>query len=502
MSLSRFISQRLLVAPNKGNSRPIVLIAKGGILIGMILMIISIGVVNGFQDEIQQKMVGFNGHLQILSQSNQGGDGQIPFERNSDLEKKIASIPGVKKISPSVHTPVLLESKTELQGGIAKGVDANADTLFLHGILKQGHWPKWDVVDTSNQLEIALSSYQLKQLHVALNDKISIYFLNGHEIPLQQNFTIVGVYDTGLEEFDRQIVFIPIFKALKYSKFGLQVNIGVQQDHHNPANILVYPEIQGRKSEITCHWNFLNHPAAPEDTFALNNQHKEPVTIQLIVQDESQRLTDSAFLQLPWVDTLSMGSNPSKANHYIGAYEIYLENMSQLAAVETEVFNQIPFYLTTESVIEKNPELIAWLGMLDINVIIIIAMMVSIGIINMTSALLIIILEKQKMVGILRTMGMQGKSIMMIFLRQSVSIIMQGMLLGNVIALGLLGIQKQFALVKVDPQQYFVSVVPVSFNWTSLLLLNISVLTVCLLAMIIPAYYSTKIRPIKALRFN
>jgi lipoprotein-releasing system permease protein len=140
--------------------------------------------------------------------------------------------------------------------------------------------------------------------------------------------------------------------------------------------------------------------------------------------------------------------------------------------------------------------------MLDINVIIIIVMMIFIGIINMTSALLIIILEKQNMIGTLKALGMPNKMLVRIFFRHALYLITKGVILGNAIGLGLMAVQKHFKWIKLDPEQYYVSAVPIDFDWVSIGLLNIFVVLVCALAMFIPAFYVNRISPIKAIRFS
>ena len=129
-------------------------------------------------------------------------------------------------------------------------------------------------------------------------------------------------------------------------------------------------------------------------------------------------------------------------------------------------------------------------------------MMIAISIINMTSALLIIIIERQQMIGTLKALGMKNSTLVQTFLYQSIHIISRGMLWGNVLGIVLLWLQKQFQWITLDPQQYFVKVVPVELNITSIILLNALVLFICIIAMLIPAAYSTRIQPIKSIKFN
>jgi lipoprotein-releasing system permease protein len=140
--------------------------------------------------------------------------------------------------------------------------------------------------------------------------------------------------------------------------------------------------------------------------------------------------------------------------------------------------------------------------MLDINVIIIIILMVVISIVNMTSALLIIILERQNMIGTLKAMGIMDKTVMHIFLRNAVAIIGRGMLFGNMFGIGLAFLQWKFKLIGLNPENYYVSAVPIQFDMMSFLGLNAITLGVCSVCMYLPALYVLKINPVKAMRFS
>jgi lipoprotein-releasing system permease protein len=159
-------------------------------------------------------------------------------------------------------------------------------------------------------------------------------------------------------------------------------------------------------------------------------------------------------------------------------------------------------FLQTQKITDRNPEIFSWLEMLDINVYIIIILMVFISIVNMTSALLIIILERQNMIGTLKALGIQDNSVMTIFIRNAVSIIGKGMLWGNVIGIGFAFLQWKFGVVSLNPETYYVDKVPVSLDMLNFLLLNIATLVVCSICMVLPALYVLKISPVKAMRFS
>ena len=140
--------------------------------------------------------------------------------------------------------------------------------------------------------------------------------------------------------------------------------------------------------------------------------------------------------------------------------------------------------------------------MLDINVIIIIILMVVISIVNMTSALLIIILERQQMIGTLKALGAQDKPIVRIFLMNAAFIVGRGLIIGNIIGLGLAWIQYKFEIVSLDPANYYVDKVPISMEWGLFLALDAGAMIICLIALVLPAKYVSRISPIRSIRFS
>ncbi|MEY4329624.1 MAG: hypothetical protein RL609_372, partial [Bacteroidota bacterium] len=186
----------------------------------------------------------------------------------------------------------------------------------------------------------------------------------------------------------------------------------------------------------------------------------------------------------------------------IGSYEIALKDFDHLYEAQRNLYDLIPFQLGIENVLEQHPEIIAWLQMLDINVIIIIVLMIVISIINMTSALLIIILEKQNFIGTFKAMGIGNWALLKVFVLHSMSLISKGLLWGNIIGLSIMLIQKYTGIIQLDPKQYYVKEVPMDIQWHYILALNLGVVVVCALAMMLPAAYVSKIRPIKAIRFS
>ena len=154
------------------------------------------------------------------------------------------------------------------------------------------------------------------------------------------------------------------------------------------------------------------------------------------------------------------------------------------------------------SIRELNPIIFNWLDLLDLNVVVILALMMAVSGFTMISGLLIIILERTNMIGILKAIGQANGSLRRVFLYVSTFLIGRGMLWGNLIGLALCWVQWQFHVLTLDPSIYYLDAVPIRLSFSSWLLINIGALTVTLLMMLAPSYLITKISPARTIRFE
>ena len=189
-------------------------------------------------------------------------------------------------------------------------------------------------------------------------------------------------------------------------------------------------------------------------------------------------------------------------NNEVGGFEIQLTNFDDLDKITDEVYNLTPYNLYAQSIKEKTPQIFNWLDLQDVNVQVILILMLIVGVINMITALLILILERTKTIGILKALGATNWSVRKIFLYSAVNLIVKGLLVGNAIALSFAFLQKQFSLISLDPATYYMDTVPINFDLTYILLLNIGTVVVCYLVLIVPSVIITKITAIKAIRFE
>lgn len=155
-----------------------------------------------------------------------------------------------------------------------------------------------------------------------------------------------------------------------------------------------------------------------------------------------------------------------------------------------------------QSVVDINPGLFAWLDVLDMNVWLILSLMLGVAAFTMVSGLLILILERTQFIGVLKALGAYNRSVRSIFLRFALLIVCRGMLWGNVFGLGLCALQKSTALIKLDPQNYYLDTVPIAFDWGFIVAVNIVMFILSALVLIVPSGLISRIHPTKAMRFE
>lgn len=187
----------------------------------------------------------------------------------------------------------------------------------------------------------------------------------------------------------------------------------------------------------------------------------------------------------------------------VGGFEVFIDNIDDLELINEYIYyEKLPNNLYAETIREKLPEIFEWLDLQDINEVVILSLMVIVAIINMITALMILILERTNMIGILKALGTSNWSIRRIFLFYAAYIVIVGLFWGNLIGIGLCVIQDQFEVIKLSEENYYLSVAPVEIQFWSVLLINIGTLVVTLVFLIVPSYLVTSISPVKAIRFN
>jgi len=186
----------------------------------------------------------------------------------------------------------------------------------------------------------------------------------------------------------------------------------------------------------------------------------------------------------------------------IGGVEIRIKDFNRLKPSADNIYEKLPRNLRSYSIEENFPNIFTWLGLLDVNTKVLLILMLIVAVINMITALLIMILEKTNMIGMLKSFGAGNWSIMKIFLYNAAYLIGIGLLLGNILGLGLGFLQQTTHIFKLNQASYFLAYAPIEFHFIDVLLLNIVTIVVCLTVLIVPSLLISKVSPLKAIRFK
>lgn len=409
MNTSWFIARRLLQSnkESKQLSTPIVKIAVGGIALGVCVMLVSMAIVTGFQQEIRAKVIGFGAHIQIgLFDANHSFEAQ-PIENNPDFLKDLKKNKEIRHIQTFATKAGIIKTERAIEGVLFKGVDAQFDWSFFKKHLVEGRLPNLN--DTARSLEILISKAQSKALKLKAGDKLLMYFVQ--DPPKTRKFTISGLYDTGLGEND-------------FDKLLVLGDIRVVQQ--------------------------------------LNN----------------------------WTP------------NQISGFELYITDFNRLKEVDEVVYQTIPNDLNSASIAARYPQIFGWLELMDTNVYIIISLMLLVSLINMITSLLIMILEKTKMIGLLKTLGGSNQFVSSIFLKQALLLTTRGVVIGNVIGITLCLLQKKFEFFTLNQETYYLKIVPIQLDIIPVLLLNLLVFTISFAALMLPTFIINRIKPASAIKFD
>ena len=186
----------------------------------------------------------------------------------------------------------------------------------------------------------------------------------------------------------------------------------------------------------------------------------------------------------------------------VGGLDVFLEDTDQIADVFPKIEKYIGYKNYAEKVTEKFPQILDWVNIFNQNISLIITIMLLVVVINIVMVLLILIIERTNSIGLLKTFGATNGQIRSIFINYTLMIMIPGLLAGNIIGIGLLLIQKYTGIIKLDPENYFISTVPVDLNPIYIISVSVGIFIVSGIAMILPSYLISRISPLKAIKYS
>ncbi len=433
MNTSRFIATKVAFSSRKSFTKWIIRIAITAVALSLVVMIVAFSMLSGFKKDISDKIFGFWGHIHITDGNISRSIEAIPIQKNQDFLKILDTLESItyqtpakilgrqikgrysfkeidldiKSIYPFAMVPAIINTSSEYEGTIVRGLGEEYDWSHFEEYIKQGRAIAYN--DEESSEEVLVSETIANRLKLKLGDKIIMNVIkNGQQI--SRRVAIVGIYKTGLEEYDKKFIIADL-----------------------------------RKAQELLQWS----------------------------------------------------------ENEVAGYEIILNDIIDLNIVNEIIYTEVlPTRLYSETIRDKFPNIFEWLDLQDFNGAFILILMIIVALINMVTGILILIIERSKMIGILKAVGMSNWGIRKIFLNYASYIILYGLLIGNIIGIGICLLQKYTGFIKLDEANYYLSVAPINLNLFTILLLNLAAFVVILTFLVIPTFVVSKLKPVKLLRFE
>lgn len=186
----------------------------------------------------------------------------------------------------------------------------------------------------------------------------------------------------------------------------------------------------------------------------------------------------------------------------IGGYEIFLHDYRQMDNVSEAIIPYLPLGLQSSTTKEIYPYIFDWLALQNKTIFIVLAIMIAIAVLNLITCLLILVLERTRMIGVLKAVGARNITVQKIFLYQGMVITFAGLLFGNLIGLALCWLQDHYGFITLPEDAYYISKAAVNVVWWQIVLVNLGTFFICFLVLLIPTIIVKKVQPVKAIRFS
>ncbi len=410
MNFSIFIAQRLAFSKQQSFSRFIIRLSVGATTVGIAAMIITLCFVNGFQQTVADKVYSFWGHIRVqhFEPDKSMMAEEVSINRDTTVEKLIASQKEVSKIQAFATKSAVLEYRKNIEGVLLKGIEANYDSGRIKPFITRGRWIHFS--NSSYSKEIMVSEQIASLLNIQLKDTVTVYFVGTNETNTSYRKLIVsGLYKTGIEEYDK-IFLLADLKLIA----------------------------------------------------RINN----------------------------WTED------------QIGGYEIFIDQQFNKDSVNQQLMSNLPTEWMSRTVASIYPNIFDWLDIQNMNRNVIFIIMAVVAMINLISCLLILILERTRMIGVFKALGANDRSIIQIFLYYAAVIAMRGIIGGFIIGMGLVLLQQYTGFISLDESSYYVKTAPVQIIWWQIITVCITTFIVSFVVMLIPALLVKKVNPIKAIQFR
>ncbi|MFD2785116.1 ABC transporter permease [Hymenobacter rubripertinctus] len=404
MNVSQYISNKIDGADAGSFTSSVTKIAIISIAMGLAVMVVSFAILEGFRNEIQNKIFSFGSHLQI-SKYDTNNSLEVEPIAGPRLVQELRRDPQVASMQAFARKTAIIKTKDEVLGVVIKGVDEKLSPSSMRQNLVAGKFIAFNDSAASN--DILLSRKVADKLRLKPGDKALFYFIQNP--PRVRQFTVSGIYQTGLDEFDEAYV------------------IG-----------------------------------------------------------DLQQIRDLNA----WPDSL------------VGGMEITLKDFNRLDPVADNLYENLRYDLKLDKITDQYAQLFDWLQLLNRNVVIFLILIIFVATFNMVATIFIMILERTNMIGVLKAIGATDNQIRSMFFFRGMSLAIRGIFYGNVIGLGFCAIQYFFHPIPLDPENYYMDRVPIHWDPFIIVVLNVATFVTSLLAVLIPTYLISRIKPVTAIKFD
>jgi len=404
MKFPLFVSLRYIFS-NKDSKllNLISVIAIVGISLGVATLIIALSVLNGFEKTLTEKITDFDTHIRILSYKE-----DLPKYKNNiiNISKRIDG--QLDYISPFVSKLAIISSKHRKEGINLQGL---IEAKHINGI--KSNIISGEYLENSDT-SILLGKTLATKLLVKPGDKVKIFALKNDklpsptEIPNIKSFTVSGIYESGMADYDNLIG----FTSLKAAQ--------------------------------------------------------------------------------------SLFSMPDEIN----GIDIKLKSVEKIDSLSTLIRKELKYPYYARTIFEIYRNIFTWIDLQKKPIPIVLGLIIIVAVFNIISTLLMLVLEKTKAVGILKSLGAKSREIIRIFVYQGIYLSLIGIISGNILAWLLMSIQLKFNIIKVPSSVYFVTRVPIEMDVKFFVLISAITFVLSLISAILPSYFASKTNPVTALRFD
>ena len=406
MSFPVFIAKRHLFNRHKiGYISFISIISTIGLAVGVAALILTISILNGFENVIKEKLIGFDAHIRLRLFNGQ------TFKSSDEIADQLLNIPEVRELVPYVHSTVMIRNKSETDGVILEGLNESdiQKTLDIQRFLKEGS-VSFNAPENKNG--IIIGRKLANNLGVGLGDPVYLFVLQTasktSRRPKVGSFVITGIYESGIADYD---------------------------------DIFVYTGL-----------------AAAQDIMNLGEK--------------------------------------------FSGFQMILDDPYNAAKVTEQINTEMGYPYHAMSWQDLHANLFEWLRVQRFPIIIVFGLIATVAIFNIISSLMMIVIEKTKDIGVLKSMGISAQQTGRIFLIEGTIIGITGTILGYIIAFILTFLQNRFSIIALPEDVYFMSRLPVEPKLVYYLIVGFFAILFSILATIYPSRKAMGLSPAEAIRYE